>query len=139
MSRKLDGVLRPSDSRFIESSTMNMTSNDLTSRREFLRTSGVAVVAGAITAPFVLTSQAASPGDQIKIGLVGCGGRGSGAVREALHADSNIAVTAMGDAFKSPLDACLKNLQNEKDIVDKVKVDGGQVDRWTGRSLFTPL
>jgi len=105
---------------------MNMTSNDLTSRREFLRTSSVAVVAGAITAPFVLTSQAASPGDQLKIGLVGCGGRGSGAALEALHADSNIAITSMGDAFKEPLDACLKNLQNKKDIADKVKVQPDQ-------------
>lgn len=101
---------------------MNTSSTFPTSRREFLKTSGAAVMAGAISSPFVLSSRAASPGDQLKIGLVGCGGRGSGAAGQALRADSNIIITCLGDAFKEPLAGCLKNLQNDKEVGEKVKV-----------------
>src|SRR5579863_9948137 len=71
-----------------------------TSRREFLKTSAIA--GGALMAPAILRGQA---GDQptLKIGLVGCGGRGTGAASQALHADKNVVLTAMADVFEDKL------------------------------------
>ena len=61
-----------------------------TSRRDFLKTS--AVVGGALMAPAILPSRSFAAGntDTIKVGLIGCGGRGSGAATQALRADKNV-------------------------------------------------
>ena len=61
------------------------------SRRSFLKNSSL-VAAGAATAtnfPFVLTTQAA-PDDPIRIGVIGCGGRGGGAALDALGATTEV-------------------------------------------------
>ena len=65
-------------------------------RREFLKTSSLAV-AGAAAAqfPFVRTARAAAD-IEIKIGLIGCGGRGTGAVLNALGAATNVIYPAAG-------------------------------------------
>lgn len=95
-----------------------------TSRREFLKTSSAAGLA-TMAAPFVLSGRAAdlSPGDTIKVGLVGCGGRGSGAAKQALNADSNVQLVAMADAFPEPLKHSLGTLAQDKEVGTKVKVD----------------
>ncbi|MGE4550719.1 MAG: Gfo/Idh/MocA family oxidoreductase, partial [Opitutales bacterium] len=68
------------------------------SRREFLKT-GSALSAGALlTAPHV--AKAAQDDKVLKIGLVGIGGRGSGAAAQAMNADDNVALTAIGDLFE---------------------------------------
>ena len=61
------------------------------SRREFLRSSSLAVAGAAAVGqlPFVITGNAA-PGLKVKIGLVGCGGRGTGAVLDALGAATKV-------------------------------------------------
>jgi myo-inositol 2-dehydrogenase / D-chiro-inositol 1-dehydrogenase len=89
------------------------------SRREFLKASAAA----AIAAPFVLTSSRGqdSPGEMLRVGLIGCGGRGSGAAAQALAADRNIVLTAIGDAFEEQIKRALPNLQ--KTTPDKVKVN----------------
>jgi predicted dehydrogenase len=56
----------------------------------------------------------------LRVGLIGCGGRGSGAASQALSADKNVVLTAMGDAFEDPLQRSLSSLQKEH--ADKVKV-----------------
>lgn len=89
------------------------------SRREFIKSSAAA----AIAAPFILSSSARgqdSPGETLRIGLVGCGGRGSGAAAQALSADRNVALVAVGDAFEDQINRGLKGLQ--KTHPDKVKV-----------------
>ena len=98
--------------------------NASTSRREFLRASS-AVTAGLVAAPFVLTGRSAtlSPGDAIKVGLVGCGGRGSGAAKQALNADSNVQLVAVADAFENNLQRGLNALRNDMEVKDKVKVE----------------
>ena len=75
------------------------------SRRQFLQTSSTAALAGSVAMPFILTSssRAASPGDTLKVGLVGCGGRGTGAAAQALTSDSNVQLTVMGDMFESQI------------------------------------
>src|SRR5215813_8633694 len=99
---------------------MNKTSDSLPTRREFLKTS--ALVGGALAAPAILPSKlfAKENSDTLKIGLIGCGGRGSGAADQALNADNNVVLTAMADAFESRLQSSLKNLQAKHP--DKVKV-----------------
>src|SRR4051794_17242911 len=81
------------------------------SRRDFMKTSAVA--GGALAANLtMLTNVHADGSDEIKIGLIGCGGRGTGAADNALHAAPHVKVFAMGDAFKDRLEGCHKTLTN---------------------------
>jgi len=88
-----------------------LNDNDSASRRQFLKSS--AVVMGAVAAPYLLSQREAFAvnSDTLKVGLIGCGGRGSGAASQALAADKNVILTAMGDAFEDRLQSSLKNLQ----------------------------
>jgi predicted dehydrogenase len=91
--------------------TTSDTSPTSTTRREFLKTS--ALIGGALAAPAILPGKifAAENSDTLRIGLIGCGGRGSGAASQALTADKNVALVAMGDAFEDRLQTSLKNLR----------------------------
>jgi len=53
----------------------------------------------------------ASGSDLLRVGLIGCGGRGTGAASQALMADANVKLTAMGDVFEDQLQSSLKTLQ----------------------------
>jgi myo-inositol 2-dehydrogenase / D-chiro-inositol 1-dehydrogenase len=101
---------------------MNTPNNQTTSRRDFLKTS--AIIGGALAAPAILPGKlfADNNGDTLKVGLIGCGGRGSGAATQALNADKNVALWAMGDAFEDRLQDSLKNLMADADVGSKVKV-----------------
>ena len=102
---------------------MMHSSESAVSRREFLRTSGTLAAAGALAGPLFFTPKAhAAAGDPIKIGLIGCGGRGSGAAQQALSADPGVELIAMGDAFPEPLQNSLKNLQANKALSPRIKV-----------------
>src|SRR5262245_35667843 len=74
------------------------------SRRDFLKASGVAAVGSTLAAAPGI-ARIAHPGglDTIRIGLVGCGGRGNGAAENALSADPNVMLTALGDVFEEPI------------------------------------
>ncbi len=91
-------------------------------RRDFLKSSaGLAVAASPLAAPYVARGQ----GDQspIKVGLVGCGGRGSGAASQALNADENAVLWSMGDAFERQLKGSLNRFEKSpKGEAGKVKV-----------------
>lgn len=91
-----------------------------TSRRDFLKTS--AIIGGALAAPSIITGNiyAADNSETLKVGLIGCGGRGSGAADQALNADKNVVLWAMGDAFEDRLKGSLDTLQKQHG--DKVKV-----------------
>src|SRR5215470_17729707 len=105
------------------------------SRRQFLKRSSLAAASAATLSgvPFVLTSHAA-PDDPIRIGLIGCGGRGTGAVADALGAatdvkypsagyhtenivanasslQKNVKVMALADMFPDRLNNCREQLQ----------------------------
>jgi len=91
------------------------------SRRSFLRTSSTAFAGGALLGalPVERFALGASPGDTIKLALVGCGGRGSGAADQALSTSGSVKLVACADAFKDRLDGSIKNLQNKhKDRVE---------------------
>jgi predicted dehydrogenase len=87
------------------------------SRRDFLKASAVA---GAVAAAGNV--HAAGSDDTLKIGLVGCGGRGTGAASQALRADSRVKLVALADAFRDRLDESLATLKKDAKIADKVAV-----------------
>jgi myo-inositol 2-dehydrogenase/D-chiro-inositol 1-dehydrogenase len=87
-------------------------------RRSFLKTSAAGVAAGAVLLPGAY----AAGNDTLRVGLVGCGGRGTGAAKQALRADPNVKLVAMCDAFMDRLDDSLRELKNIKDIAGKIDV-----------------
>src|ERR1041385_9056080 len=100
--------------------TPSASSENLSTRREFLKTS--ALVGSVLAAPAILPGKllAKENSDTLRVGLIGCGGRGSGAASQALTADDNVVLTAMADVFESQLQNSLKSLQ--KDFPENVKV-----------------
>lgn len=81
-----------------------------TDRRQFLKTSAVAAAAAS---QFSLSSAVYASGDDtVKVGLVGCGGRGTGAASQALSTEGNVKLTAVGDAFENQAKNSLNNLKN---------------------------
>ncbi|MEG0025485.1 MAG: Gfo/Idh/MocA family oxidoreductase [Akkermansia sp.] len=81
-------------------------------RRQFLKTAAGA--AGFLLAtPYLAKAQEALISRPIKVGLVGCGGRGLGAIRNALEADSSVIVWALADAFKERIDFGSSLLQQQ--------------------------
>lgn len=93
-----------------------------TNRRSFLKTTGAAVVGSTLA--FHTSKAKAFSGlnsDTLKVGLIGCGGRGTGAANQALTADENVVLWAMGDVFPDKMEKSYTNL--EKLHPEKVKVD----------------
>lgn len=92
-----------------------------TSRREFIKASSTATLGGIFAANLAISqSSLGANADTLRVGLVGCGGRGTGAASQAIKADGNVHLTAMGDAFSDQLHRSLSVLQ--KQHPDKVKV-----------------
>ena len=87
-------------------------------RRDFLKAGGVAALAAA-----AVPAVHAAGDDKIKVGLIGCGGRGSGAIKQSLNADPSIVVHAIGDVFEPKvtyLEAELKKQYKDRvDVVDR--------------------
>jgi len=82
------------------------------SRRDFLRGSAAAVVGGALPATLGAARLAHAAADGVlKVGLIGCGGRGNGAAANAMKADPNVKLTAMGEVFPDRLEQARKVLQ----------------------------
>ena len=111
------------------------------SRRTFLKSSALAGAAGVVGTGSVLTScdggeggvkytpirepgsyyipdlmEKANDGRPLKAGLVGCGGRGTGAASNLLDAANGITITAVGDPFKDRVDRCLASLKERHNI-----------------------
>lgn len=95
------------------------TSSD---RRAFLKT---ALGATAITGfPAILPAQTVT--NAIKVGLVGCGGRGTGAASQALKADDYSELTAVADVTQEQVDKSLQTLGRIQRIAPRVKVEAGR-------------
>lgn len=105
------------------------------SRRTFLKTSGAALVGGAVASRFgSLPAVHAAGSDEIRIGLIGCGSRGTGAVENALGSAPGVKLVAMADAFQDHLDNSLNYL-----VQFKEKVDVPAERRFVGLSAFEKL
>ncbi len=93
--------------------TKRSTPSARTSRRAFMRASSLLVAGGAVTGPLSVSRSAHAFGsDVIRIGLVGCGRRGTEAAGQALATGSSGAVelVALGDVFRDRLQGCFRNL-----------------------------
>ena len=89
-----------------------------TTRRELLQASSLAAATLAVP-----TFAHAAGTDKIKIGLIGCGGRGTGAIVNNLTSNEGVTLVAMGDLFPDRLNGSLENIKGElKDHPEKVAV-----------------
>ena len=101
-------------------------------RRHFLKTTS-GVVGGALIANLAAEKSAHAAGnDQLKVALIGCGGRGSGAANQALSTNANLKLIAMGDAFRDRLDSSLDNLKAQH----KDKVDVSEDHKFVGMDAY---
>jgi predicted dehydrogenase len=91
-------------------------------RRTFVKqAAGTAAVAAAAQTALLPNAHAAGS-DTIRVGLVGCGGRGTGAAEQALKADEGARLVAMADAFQDRLDSSLEELKASRAEVKGAKV-----------------
>ncbi len=99
----------------------NTPMNPSLSRRGFLSSTtkaaaGASLLAGLPIERFVL---GASPSDTVKVALIGCGGRGSGAANQALSTDGSVKLVAAADVHPDRLNGAISNLSKaHKDKVD---------------------
>jgi threonine dehydrogenase-like Zn-dependent dehydrogenase len=84
----------------MSSSDSNLNSPAETPRRTFLKTSAALAVAGSVATTMTGARAVHAAGsDTLKVALIGCGGRGSGAATDAMAADKNAKITVLADAF----------------------------------------
>ncbi len=112
------------------------------SRRRFLTGAAVVGAVGAVGVPSIITSctpsgdksaaggafkkleelnippllDQAPDGAPLKAGVIGCGGRGTGAALNFLAAGPNLTITALGDVLKDRLDSCREKIKSEKNV-----------------------
>ena len=92
-----------------------------TTRREFVKQSSL-IAGGLMAAPMISNAgYFSSVDDTIKIAVVGCGGRGTGAALQALLSKQNVKLVAMADAFRDRLDECYKALTSDDNEEGNVK------------------
>jgi predicted dehydrogenase len=113
------------------------------SRREFVKQTGI-LAGGIIALPNLAGANFFSGADDvIKIALVGCGGRGTGAAMQALLTKQNVKLVAIADAFRDRLDDCYNTLTSD-DISDwsgakgnlKSKIDVPEERRFVGFDAY---
>ena len=94
-----------------------------TSRRKFLKSSGSALIATGLGANVLASTSGYkfNDSDVLKVGLIGCGGRGTGAANQAMNADDKVVLTAMADIFSDRLEQSYNALKEEN--AEKLKVD----------------
>jgi predicted dehydrogenase len=86
-------------------------------RREFCKTAAAASVAAVMPGSLGVFAQGS---DAIKVGIIGCGGRGTGAALDCLTADPGVQIVAMGDLVPDRIASSLKRLTDK--FPDRVKV-----------------
>ncbi|PAW63050.1 MAG: hypothetical protein B9S36_05475 [Verrucomicrobiia bacterium Tous-C2TDCM] len=128
----------------------------LTSRRDFLGSSGRAAAASVLAGVSIPAVHAAGS-DQIRLALIGCGGRGSGAVVNAMDADDGVALTAMADLYEDRLERSRVAIEGKykeravvpsenrfigfdafKRAIDTLRPNSGDVAMLTGYAGFRP-
>ncbi len=89
-------------------------------RREFLKAS--AGIATAVSAAGLVGGASAQETETLRVGLIGCGGRGTGAARDVVTCGDNIELHAMGDLFQDRLDGSFERLQKAREMEGKLNV-----------------
>ncbi|MSU71682.1 MAG: Gfo/Idh/MocA family oxidoreductase [Opitutus sp.] len=105
------------------------------SRRSFLKNSTSAAVGGLVASTAISHAASSAGGASsrvLKVGLIGCGGRGTGAAQQALAADPNNRLVAIGDAFADRAASCLSQLRR----VAAAKIDVTPATTFTGLDAY---
>jgi len=89
-----------------------MSDFSLPSRRNFLK--GTTAMAAGLALSGIARTAHAAGSDKVKVALIGCGGRGSGAIRNCMDADASIHVVAVADAFEWKATGEAKSLARER-------------------------
>ncbi len=104
------------------------------SRRNFIKTTTLATGA-VITTPLQMNFMAPTFGNKkLKLAIVGCGGRGSGATVQALTADPDVELVAMADAFPDRIEKSLKGIQEH--FGDEKKINVKEKNRFVGFDAY---
>jgi predicted dehydrogenase len=86
-----------------------------------MKSSAAAAVGTAVASHLgALPAVHAAGSDTLRVGLIGCGGRGTGAAQDCARSSENVRIVALADAFKDRVDGCRERLKQE--ISDKVEV-----------------
>ncbi len=102
-----------------------------TTRRQFLKSTATVASLAALTAG-IRTRAYAAGGNTMRLGLIGCGGRGTGAAAQALTACKRAKLVAMADAFQDQLDQSIKSISKEHP--DRVDVPANR--RFVGMDAY---
>jgi predicted dehydrogenase len=96
------------------------------SRRNFLKTTTAGAAAltssGLLAAAQQQTGTRPAGGDEIKVGLIGCGGRGRGAAEQCVHGGENVRLYALADAFQDRLNDARQHFQNAASMRGRVNL-----------------
>lgn len=84
-------------------------------RREFVKGSAAIAATAALAGPWPMKAQARRAKGTLKIGVIGCGGRGTGAAINALEASPDTEIIALADVFQDRLAGCRTNLESRED------------------------
>ena len=99
----------------------------LDNRRQFLQKTTATAVSAGIAQTLLNPRMVHAAGEEtIKVGLIGCGGRGSGAAVNAMRADKNVKLTVMADLFEDQLQKSRRNLETSaksESMPEKFAVD----------------
>src|SRR5438876_3187238 len=102
---------------------MNQTPDNLTSRREFIKSTGKIAAASAL-AGWAVPHVHAAESNTIQVALVGCGGRGTGAAANALSVkEGPVKLVAMADVFPDRLAGCHKDLHKDLNPTISKQID----------------
>ncbi len=108
------------------------------SRRTFLKSSAAVVASGALASNVLASAAGVHTGAKsqpLRLGLVGCGGRGGGAVGDAFAADPDVTLVAMADVFPDHLQNKLRQLKRQHG--DRIAVN--EEAQFTGFDAFQQM
>ena len=107
------------------------------SRRKFLHLAGITAATGLLASDSVFGGDMLwkNNSNTLKVGLIGCGGRGTAAAVEALNADPNVILYAMADAFGDHLETSYMKLKDK--MKDKVQVE--EHNKFVGLDAYQKL
>ena len=106
-------------------------------RRSFLQRT--TALAGGLAISSQLAAKAHIDGaDAIRIGLIGCGGRGTGAAFQALSTEQNVKLVAMGDAFRDRLDEAYNGIKGQlaENEMDAARLDVAEENKFVGFDAY---
>jgi predicted dehydrogenase len=98
------------------------TATPAINRRHFLQNSGLAVLGGSIASHAFAAQSGIAPASLLRVGLIGCGGRGTGAAAQALAADPNTKLVAVSDGFEDRIETSLASLRKQDGLADRIDV-----------------